>query len=83
MMKPTKGRAVGVPNYKNELLINVVEAVLPNCAALWAIVAKRYQEASGDLILGILRTSGAIFKLTEVYVTMEEKSLAQQLLNRQ
>ena len=50
-MKPTKGRAVGVPNYKNELLINVVEAVLPNCAALWAIVAKRYQEASGELNL--------------------------------
>ena len=47
-MRPAKGRAVGVPNYKNDLLINVVEAVLPNGAALWHIVAKRYQESSGE-----------------------------------
>jgi hypothetical protein len=43
-----KGRAVGVPNYKNEVLINVVEAVLPDGALQWSIVAQRYQEASGE-----------------------------------
>ena len=47
-IKAAKGRAIGVPNYKNELLINVVEAVLPNGANLWAILAKRYQEVSGE-----------------------------------
>lgn len=43
-----KGRAVGVPNYKNDVLINVVEAVLPDGALQWAIVAQRYQESSGE-----------------------------------
>ena len=46
-MKAT-GRAVGVPNYKSEVLINVVEAVLPDGALQWSIVAQRYQEASGE-----------------------------------
>lgn len=48
-MKSSKGRSVGIPNYKNDLLTNVIEAVLPNGAALWQVVAKRYQEVSGEL----------------------------------
>ena len=47
-MRPAKGRGVGVPNYKNDMLINVIEAVLPNGATLWQVVAKRYQEVSGE-----------------------------------
>lgn len=43
-----RGRGVGVPNYKNELLINVVEAVLPDGALQWGIVAQRYKESSGE-----------------------------------
>ena len=43
-----KGRSAGVPNYKNEILINVVEAILPDGALGWTKVAQRYQEASGE-----------------------------------
>ena len=38
-----------MPNYKNEVLINLVEAVLPTGAMMWVIVADRYQVASGEV----------------------------------
>ena len=47
-MRPAKGRGVGEPNNKNDMLINVIEAVLPNRATLWQVGAKRYQEVSGE-----------------------------------
>jgi hypothetical protein len=34
-MPPKKGRGVEVPNYKNDLLINVIEAILPDGAMQW------------------------------------------------
>lgn len=48
-MRASKGRSAGVPNYKNELLINVIEGILPNGPALWQMVARRYQEVSGEM----------------------------------
>lgn len=47
-MKAKGGRAAGVPNYQNDVLINVIEAVLPDGPLQWSIVAQRYQEASGE-----------------------------------
>jgi hypothetical protein len=47
-MPPKKGRGVGVPNYKNDLLINVIEAILPDGAMQWQLVATRYKEVSGE-----------------------------------
>ena len=47
-MKARGGRAAGVPNYQNDVLINVIEAVLPDGPLQWSIVAQRYQEASGE-----------------------------------
>ena len=44
-----KGRAVGVPNYKNDLLINVIEAILPDGAIQSKLVATRYKEVSGEV----------------------------------
>ena len=44
-----KGRAVGVPNYKNDLLINVIEAILPDGAIQWKLLATRYKEVSGEV----------------------------------
>ena len=41
----------GTPNYKNDLLLNVVEAVLPAGAEQWKIVAQRYQQSSGESFL--------------------------------
>ena len=47
-MSKTKGRSAGVPNYKNDLLINVIEAILPDGPLQWRTVATRYKEASGE-----------------------------------
>ena len=46
--KAAKGRAAGVPNYQNEVLINAIEGILPDGALQWRKVAERYQEASGE-----------------------------------
>ena len=46
-----KGKRAGTPNYKNDLLLNVVEAVLPAGAEQWKIVAQRYQQSSGESFL--------------------------------
>jgi hypothetical protein len=46
-----KGKRAGTPNYKNELLLNVVELVLPSGAEQWKIVAQRYQQSSGEAFL--------------------------------
>jgi hypothetical protein len=43
-----KGRGVEVPNYKNDLLINVIEAILPDGAMQWQLVATRHKEVSGE-----------------------------------
>ena len=43
-----KGRAVGVPNYQNDLFINCVEAILPDGALQWTMVAQRYHQVSGE-----------------------------------
>jgi hypothetical protein len=42
-------RAVGMPNYKNDLLISVIEAILPDGAIQWKLVATRYKEVSGEV----------------------------------
>ena len=47
-MSKTKGRSAGVPNYKNDLLVNVIEAILPDGPLQWRTVATRYKEASGE-----------------------------------
>jgi hypothetical protein len=47
-MPPKKGRGVGVPNYKNDLLINCIEAILPDGAMQWQLVASRYKEVSAE-----------------------------------
>jgi hypothetical protein len=47
-MPPKKGRGVGVLNYKNVLLINCIEAILPDGAMQWQLVASRYKEVSGE-----------------------------------
>ena len=46
-----KGKRAGTPNYKNDLLLNVVEVVLPAGAERWKIVAQRYQQSSGESFL--------------------------------
>ena len=48
-MPRSKGRSAGVPNYKNDLLINVVEAILPDGPLQWRMVSTRYKEASGEV----------------------------------
>ena len=47
-MPPKKGRGVGVPNYKNDLLVNCIEAILPDGAMQWQLVADRYKAVSGE-----------------------------------
>ena len=44
-MPRSKGRSAGVPNYKNDLLINVIEAILPDGPLQWRMVSTRYKEA--------------------------------------
>lgn len=48
-MPRSKGRSAGVPNYKNDLLINIVEAILPDGPLQWRMVSTRYKEASGEV----------------------------------
>ena len=41
-----KGKKVGTPNYKNEVLLNLIEFYLPAGNEQWKIVAQRYQKVS-------------------------------------
>ena len=43
-----KGKKVGTPNYKNEVLLNLIEFYLPAGNEQWEIVAQRYQEVSKE-----------------------------------
>ena len=43
-----RGRKAGAQNYKNNLLIPIVERELPTGAEGWAVVAGLYKEASGE-----------------------------------
>ena len=38
-----KGRVVGIPNYKNDILIDIVERLLPQSLEAWREVADVYQ----------------------------------------
>jgi hypothetical protein len=42
------GRKSGVPNYQNELLLNIVEGILPSGPEQWKIVALNYQQAAKE-----------------------------------
>ena len=46
-----KGKKVGTPNYKNEVLLNLIEFYLPAGNEQWKIVAQRYQEVSKEAFL--------------------------------
>ena len=43
-----KGRSSGQVNYKNDILANVVESIIPISALDWMIVCDRYKEATGE-----------------------------------
>jgi hypothetical protein len=47
----TKGRQTGVPNYKKDILLNIIENILPSSSDDWMQVAIRYQDASGEVKL--------------------------------
>ena len=49
-MAAPKGRGTGVPNYKNDVLLTIIEAILPNCSTEWDTVCKRYKIASGEKV---------------------------------
>ena len=42
------GRKTGVPNYQNNILIRIVERLLPNGNKGWSLVALAYKEESGE-----------------------------------
>ena len=46
-----KGKRAGTPNYKNEILLNLIEYYLPAGTEQWKIVAQRYQEMSKEVNL--------------------------------
>ena len=45
------GRPVGAPNYKNDILIEIVERYLPQGLEAWNMVALQYQRESNELNL--------------------------------
>jgi hypothetical protein len=45
------GRSGGVPNYKNDVLINIVEMHLPHGLEAWREVAEVYQRESCEVTL--------------------------------
>jgi len=45
------GRRSGTPNYKNDILIAIIEELLPNGNLQWQTVAERYMLLSGELQL--------------------------------
>ena len=46
----SRGRKAGAQNYKNNLLISIVERELPTGSEGWAVVAGLYKEASGEAL---------------------------------
>ena len=50
-MKAIEGRGAGVPNYKNDVLVSVIESVMPIGPAQWDVVASRYRVQSGETVL--------------------------------
>ena len=46
-----KGRSSGVPNYQANILLNIVEDVMPIGSLMWQIVALRYQQAAKEATL--------------------------------
>ena len=46
-----KGKKTGTSNYKNDMLLNVIEAILPAGAEGWKIIASRFQIVSGEATL--------------------------------
>eukprot|EP01035_Chromulina_nebulosa_P011041 gene11041-14774_t len=44
----TKGRSSGVPNYQSNILLNIIEDVLPLGSLMWQSVASRYHLASKE-----------------------------------
>jgi hypothetical protein len=45
------GRAGGVPNYKNDIIINIIERLLPHGLEAWRQVTVEYQRESGKTTL--------------------------------
>ena len=45
------GHKTGHPNYQNNVLISIVERILPNGNEGWLLVALAYQHESGEEIL--------------------------------
>ena len=43
----TKGKKTGTPNYKNDMLLNCIDIILPAGPEGWKTVASRYQIVSG------------------------------------
>jgi hypothetical protein len=43
-----RGRAWGVANNKNEILINIISNMLPNGEYAWQAIATAYQAESGE-----------------------------------
>lgn len=41
----------GIPDYKNNLLISIMEKYLPTGSEVWAVVAGLYKEASSENII--------------------------------
>ena len=50
-MKAIKGRGTGVPSYKNDVLVSVIESVMPIGLTQWDVVASRYRVQSGETVL--------------------------------
>jgi hypothetical protein len=46
-----RGRKTGFPNYKNDIVLNVIGDILPIGMEAWKIVADRYKTASGEVKL--------------------------------
>ena len=44
----SKGRSNGVPNYQTDILLNIIEDILPLGSLMWQAVATRYHAASNE-----------------------------------
>ena len=42
------GRQPGRANYQNNILISIIERILPNGAEAWCLIALAYKEESGE-----------------------------------
>ncbi len=45
----SKGRKSGVPNYKKDVLLNIVASLLPVSTLDWENVVTRYRETTGEI----------------------------------